>query len=76
MALFDVFSCHPAGFNTEPFEYKNIWFTVWDVDGQDKIRPLWRHYYHNTQGNILYGITATSSSRMVPLDDRAHQQVT
>ena len=22
---------------------------VWDVGGQDKIRPLWRHYYQNTQ---------------------------
>ena len=26
-------------------EYKNISFTVWDVGGQDKIRPLWRHYF-------------------------------
>jgi GTPase SAR1 family protein len=31
-------------------EYKNIQFTVWDVGGQDKIRPLWRHYFQNTQG--------------------------
>lgn len=31
-------------------EYKNISFTVWDVGGQDKIRPLWRHYFQNTQG--------------------------
>jgi len=34
-------------------EYKNISFTVWDVGGQDKIRPLWRHYYQNTQGVIF-----------------------
>lgn len=27
-------------------EYKNISFTVWDVGGQDKIRPLWRHCEH------------------------------
>lgn len=33
----------------ETVEYKNICFTVWDVGGQDKIRPLWRHYYQNTQ---------------------------
>lgn len=32
-----------AGFNVETVEYKNISFTVWDVGGQDKIRPLWRH---------------------------------
>lgn len=30
------------GFNVETVEYKNICFTVWDVGGQDKIRPLWR----------------------------------
>jgi len=44
------------GFNVETVEYKNINFTVWDVGGQDKIRPLWRHYYQNTQG------TSTSNS--------------
>ncbi|WP_337970403.1 ADP-ribosylation factor-like protein, partial [Virgibacillus salexigens] len=37
------------GFNVETVDYKNISFTVWDVGGQDKIRPLWRHYYQNTQ---------------------------
>ena len=41
----------PTGFNVETVEYKNISFTVWDVGGQDKIRPLWRHYFQNTQGN-------------------------
>jgi len=41
------------GFNVETVEYKNISFTVWDVGGQDKIRPLWRHYYTNTQGVIF-----------------------
>ena len=35
------------GFNVETVEYRNISFTVWDVGGQDKIRPLWRHCkYH------------------------------
>ncbi|PWA57914.1 hypothetical protein CTI12_AA405170 [Artemisia annua] len=46
------------GFNVETVEYKNISFTVWDVGGQDKIRPLWRHYFQNTQGNnegLRYG---------------------
>merc|ERR1712004_575110 len=41
------------GFNVETVEYKNISFTVWDVGGQDKIRPLWRHYYQGTQGLIF-----------------------
>lgn len=29
---------------------------MWDVGGQDKIRPLWRHYFNNTQGIILDNI--------------------
>jgi ADP-ribosylation factor protein 1 len=41
------------GFNVETVEYKNISFTVWHVGGQEKIRPLWRHYYQNTQGLIF-----------------------
>uniref|UniRef100_A0A1I8EFP4 ADP-ribosylation factor 1-like 2 n=1 Tax=Wuchereria bancrofti TaxID=6293 RepID=A0A1I8EFP4_WUCBA len=41
------------GFNVETVEYKNISFTVWDVGGQDKIRPLWRHYFQNTQDIFL-----------------------
>ena len=46
--MHNIISC--AGFNVETVEYKNISFTVWDVGGQDKIRPLWRHYFQNTQG--------------------------
>ena len=34
-----------VGFNVETVTYKNVKFNVWDVGGQDKIRPLWRHYY-------------------------------
>ena len=26
---------------------------MWDVGGQDKIRPLWRHYYTGTQGLVF-----------------------
>ena len=49
------------GFNVETVEYKNISFTVWDVGGQDKIRPLWRHYYQNTQG-IIFVVDSTFST--------------
>eukprot|EP00731_Ephydatia_muelleri_P030281 Em0021g804a len=36
------------GFNVESVDYKNLHWTTWDVGGRDKIRPLWRHYYQNT----------------------------
>merc|ERR1711953_120031 len=37
----------------ETVEYKNIKFTMFDVGGQDKIRPLWRHYYKDTDAVIF-----------------------
>ncbi|XDV41065.1 hypothetical protein PO909_010003 [Leuciscus waleckii] len=45
-----------VGFNVETVTYKNVKFNVWDVGGQDKIRPLWRHYYTGTQGLELHRI--------------------
>lgn len=37
----------------EKVQYKNVLFTVWDVGGQEKLRPLWRHYFNNTDGLIF-----------------------
>ena len=42
------------GFNVETLEYKNLKFTVFDVGGQDKIRPLWRHYYEVEFISIIF----------------------
>ncbi|SJK97412.1 probable ADP-ribosylation factor 6 [Armillaria ostoyae] len=49
----DVPSPLNLGFNVETVTYKNVKFNVWDVGGQDKIRPLWRHYYTGTQGLVF-----------------------
>ncbi|KAJ1675538.1 ADP-ribosylation factor 2 [Spiromyces aspiralis] len=51
------------GFNVETVEYRNISFTVWDVGGQDKIRPLWRHYFQNTQG-IIFVVDSNDRERI------------
>ncbi|NIG61603.1 ADP-ribosylation factor 1 isoform X1 [Pontoporia blainvillei] len=52
--LGEIVTTIPAtGFNVETVEHKTISFTVWDVGGQDKIWPLWRHYFQNTQGLIF-----------------------
>merc|ERR1712056_58808 len=54
LKLAEVVTTIPTiGFNVETVEYKNISFTVWDIGGQDKIRPLWRHYYSGAQGLIF-----------------------
>ncbi|XP_073480269.1 ADP-ribosylation factor-like [Aquarana catesbeiana] len=42
------------GFNVETVEpIRNVIFTVWDLACHGKIRPLWRHYYLNTDGLIF-----------------------
>ncbi|KAL7072414.1 hypothetical protein ACQ4LE_008437 [Meloidogyne hapla] len=52
------------GFNVETVEYRNISFTVWDVGGQDKIRPLWRYYFQNTQG-LIFVVDSNDRERIV-----------
>lgn len=51
------------GFNVDSVEYKNIAFTVWDIGGQDKIRPLWRHYYNNS-GGIIFVVDSNDHQRV------------
>lgn len=36
---------------------------MWDVGGQDKIRPLWRHYFQNTQG-LIYVVDSNDRDRI------------
>ena len=41
------------GFNVETVKYKNVKFNVRYVGGQDKIKPLWRHYHTGMFFRIL-----------------------
>ncbi|PAA67461.1 hypothetical protein BOX15_Mlig005039g1 [Macrostomum lignano] len=52
-----------VGFNVETVTYKNVKFNVWDVGGQEKIRPLWRHYYAGTQG-LVFVVDSTDRDRI------------
>jgi len=57
------------GFNVETVEYKNVSLTVWDVGGQEKIRPLWYHYFQNVQG-IIFVVDSNDRERM---DDKSSE---
>ena len=56
------------GFNVETVEYKNLKFTVWDVGGQDKLRPLWRHYFQNTNG-VIFVVDSNDKDRVAQARD-------
>jgi len=62
------------GFNVETVEYKNISFTVWDVGGQDKIRPLWRHYFQNTQG-LIFVVDSNDKERVGESKEELHKML-
>ncbi|XP_073248922.1 uncharacterized protein [Porites lutea] len=52
------------GFNVETVSpCKGVTFTVWDMGGQDKLRPLWRHYFKNTQG-LIFVLDSSDLERM------------
>ncbi|CAM0144531.1 unnamed protein product [Urochloa decumbens] len=52
-----------VGFNIETIEYKNISFTFWDVGGNSPNRPLWKYYFHDTQG-IVFVIDSGDRARI------------
>jgi len=68
----DVTTIPTVGFNVESVTYKNVKFNVWDVGGQDKIRPLWRHYYSGTQG-LIFVIDSSDTARMDEARSELHK---
>eukprot|EP01156_Anaeramoeba_ignava_P016823 Anaeramoba_ignava/a6298_91.p1 GENE.a6298_91~~a6298_91.p1 ORF type:complete len:187 (-),score=44.89 a6298_91:108-641(-) len=72
LKLGEVIKTTPTiGFHVETVEYKNVNFTVWDVGGQEYIRPLWRHYYEGTQG-IIFVIDSSDTSRINEAKDELY----
>ena len=64
LKLAEVITTVPTiGFNVERVQYKNINFTVWDVGGQNKIRPLWKHYFKDSNG-LIYVIDSSDKERI------------
>ncbi|XP_023768549.1 ADP-ribosylation factor 1-like [Lactuca sativa] len=62
------------GFNVESVEYKNIRFNVWDLGGQDMIRPLWRHYYRNTHV-LIFVVDSNNKRRIYQARNELHRLI-
>lgn len=52
-----------VGFNVETVNYKNLEFTIWDIGGQDTLRPLWHHYYQGSDA-VIYVLDSSDEERM------------
>ncbi|TAQ86028.1 hypothetical protein B7494_g5646 [Chlorociboria aeruginascens] len=68
----DVTTIPTVGFNVETVTFKNVKFNVWDVGGQDKIRPLWRHYFSGTQG-LIFVIDSNDRNRIEEAKSELHR---
>jgi small GTP-binding protein len=51
-----------VGFTMEVVHFGELEFCVWDLGGQDKIRPLWRHYFESAQG-VIFVVDASDRSQ-------------
>ena len=72
MKLGEVVSSVPTiGFNMETVQYKKIKFDVWDIGGQSKIRPLWRHYYENANA-IIFVVDSIDEDRIELAKEELH----
>ncbi|KAK4336942.1 hypothetical protein RND71_043514 [Anisodus tanguticus] len=63
-----------VGFNVEIVKYKNVKFSVWDVGGQDKIRPLWRHYFAGTHA-LIFVIDSSDRERIIEARQELHRVI-
>jgi small GTP-binding protein len=59
------------GFNVEEVQYKSLNMTVWDVGGQEKLRPLWRHYFRGCDA-LIYVVDSADSERFEVARDELH----
>ena len=73
LKLGDLVNTIPTiGFNVEMVKYKSLEMTIWDVGGQDKIRPLWRHYYDGTDA-VIWLVDSNDESRLQEAQAELHQ---
>merc|ERR1719322_987480 len=69
-----VQSIPTIGFNVETIEFKNCKLNVWDVGGQDKIRPMWKHYFQNAEG-LIFVVDSSDRKRIMVAEEDLKETV-
>lgn len=66
---------HPTlGFNVETIKYNKINFNMWDVGGQDMLRPMWKHYYVNSNA-IIFVVDSQDKNRLELAKNELHKML-
>jgi small GTP-binding protein len=61
-----------VGFTMEAVHFGDLEFCVWDLGGQDKIRPLWRHYFEGAQG-VIFVVDSSDRTSLGTAKQEFHQ---
>jgi ADP-ribosylation factor protein 6 len=61
-----------VGFTMETVHFGELEFCVWDLGGQDKIRPLWRHYFEGAQG-VIFVVDSSDRAQFQTAKKEFHQ---
>ena len=63
-----------VGFNVEMLETRGpgLELTVWDVGGQTRMRPQWRHHYADT-GVLVFVVDSGDQRRLGEAREELHQ---
>ncbi|KAL3310571.1 hypothetical protein Ciccas_010861 [Cichlidogyrus casuarinus] len=61
------------GFNVEEINIPNcnVNFCVWDIGGQERLRPLWKHYFRASAG-LIFVIDSADRERIPEAKDELH----
>jgi ADP-ribosylation factor protein 1 len=60
------------GFNVETIHYKSNSITIFDVGGQSKLRPLWRHYFNGADA-LIFVVDSADSARLEDAQQELHR---
>lgn len=63
-----------VGFNVETIQFQNIKFNMWDVGGQDVLRPMWKHYYGNSDA-IIFVVDSQDVQRIGLAKEELHKML-
>ncbi|DBA02055.1 TPA: hypothetical protein N0F65_000302 [Lagenidium giganteum] len=58
-----ISSIPTVGFNVETIRFEKYKLNIWDVGGQDSLRPYWRHHFTGTQG-IIFVVDSADAKRL------------
>lgn len=64
-----------VGFNVETVEYKSLTFTIWDMGGQDRLRPFWRNFCYNNVDAIIFVVDSADKDRLNIARDEVHKML-